>query len=424
MRYLVLGHPPFPVSRRGRVASLLLFVFLFLAFGAGALWLQHRQLRQIQRERPYRDSLFLPRKEFAKALAFGYDSFVADFLYLRSIQAFGGQWSKAIDKKEDYKRVVQYFITIAELAPHFIEAYEFGSMVVGEDGGDPRKAIELNRVGWLKNPDKYRLAYLNTYAAWWNLQDPDLTRFWTEMALKAPDCPDHISRMLSYVDRNTGRYAAALERWISDYLEAVANENSHMLSISEGQLLDITDQWNLTILHEALQKYRDDHNGNLPANLDEMVRAGYLQNYESVNFQVLMDTLQGYRYTGLVPPGAQKLAVEKSFGLASGIPQSPYGPDPKRHYYFLRQDVDPEDFEVVMENKAMIMSMQKARGFTSKNLRYVRTKLEEFQEEQGRNPENLQELFPHGLKALDPKRGSWDYDPKAGTVHSPTFPDL
>jgi len=124
-------------------AKTAILVLLFLMLAGTAFWLQHFHIRAIK-ETPYRDSLYLPHGKQVNLMAIGYDQFLADFLWLRAIQAFGGYW-RAGDKVSE--AVYNYFDVISDLSPHFIEVYKFGNLVMGDEGGDYERALTFLEKG-------------------------------------------------------------------------------------------------------------------------------------------------------------------------------------------------------------------------------------------------------------------------------------
>jgi hypothetical protein len=415
------------LGRRGAAALRVLgFLVLLAAFSACALALQHKQLQRIAAERPYLDSLFLPRKEVAKILSFGYDGFMADFLFLRSVQAFGGQWNKAI---QNYGGVADYFETIAELDPRFMDTYEFGSMVMSENAGDPQRAIELNKIGWLNNRKMYKPCYLNAYISWYVMKQKNPTKFWVKMAQKAPDCPEFVGRLAIYVDVESGEFRAGLDRWIDFYLNAAVTRDTSNRTLWDTHFPDIAEKWNLDILYRALGKYRDEHQGKIPMLLEELDQQGYLKNYDACDYPTMMQLLEAVWDSGNLRKEdvgrMLKSITQRVYVKMSGVPVSPYSnAAPGGNWYRIRRDAGPEDLETGLKNRQLILSWKSASEWTSGALGFIRSHVEKFNQEQKRYPASLEELSPEARKAVDPITGRWDYDPKTGKVTSPTFPKL
>ncbi|HBF33641.1 TPA: hypothetical protein DDW35_03665 [Candidatus Sumerlaeota bacterium] len=432
-----------------KAVRILSFCLLFLAFGGMAFYLQAKHLQTISRDRPYRDSMVLPRKEFVKYLCFGYDNFYADFLYIRAIQAFGGPWRQFI---KDGQSVPEIFETIVELDPRFQEVYEFGSMVIAEDAKQPRRAIELNAIGVLADPKRYKPAYWNAYISWWTLKSANETKFWVGRASKAPDCPDYVRRIINHVEKETGQYSAAMERWIASYLSAFKERDAPMQQTASAQIIDIADHLSQDTMHKALQKYYDENGKKLPDSLEALVARGYLQdhtNFDTTKLQAIFDRIdptspdaqktlagvsaktqqiiQQLQQPGPVPKDAVESIANDITVKMSGIP--PYLPSTNdlNIPYFLRKDIrdKPEEIEEGLKNKALVMAGREAKEQVQKALNFTRAKVTEYKKTFKRYPLSYQEAQgAEGLSAVDPFTGKWQYNPITGEVKSLKFPEL
>jgi hypothetical protein len=442
-------NPPFSsrAQRGGAALRVIGFTLLFVVALSGTALLQSARLKEVQLNPPYIDDMFLPRKEYIKTLAFGYDMFAADFLYIRAIQAFGAN-SKVAQQHPD--GVFNFFDTITELDPHFIEAYEFGSLVLG-DGGYPEAGIRLNSKGWNRNRDRYRMPFLNAYAANWTMQRPELAKVWVKKALTAPDVPDWLERWVGYLDRESGRFEAAFEPRLRDYLATLDDTALlHEREISGRHLRIVTHEWNLRTLNQALLKYMQDHSPEgagdtqpfeksaYPGSLQDMVDAGYLNDYRGSDFPTVTAILEhgiaeqmlaqirqkqkGARFVDLIEP-VLSLCVKE----LSGIPDSPYKTAKEDDFYFLRADLTPKDYIDAIGGDVAVWSKHDAKEYMTSSgspLMWVRAVVKKFHEDNGRFPDPLEEASPDGIVGLDPVTGTWDYDPTTGEVKSPTYPDL
>ena len=95
------------------------------------------------------------------------------------IQAFGSGW-----QTEDgtQKPVFQYFDTLTDVDPHFISAYRFANLIIGDQRGDYVLGQEILRKGVYKNPMNYDLPYLGVYNAVWTEGKPEDAR-WFEATI-------------------------------------------------------------------------------------------------------------------------------------------------------------------------------------------------------------------------------------------------
>jgi hypothetical protein len=414
------------LGRTGRVFRRVLFVVLLVGFGATAMFLQSRRLTQIQQFRPYVDSLYMPRTEYAKALAFGYDTTLADFLFIRSIQAFGGQWRQGV---KDVGTIYHFFDTMAELDPHFIEAFEFGSLVLGDTAKDFKGAIDLNSKGWFQNKDKYRLAYLNAYSAWWNMNDEKLARYWVKMALTSPDCPDFVRRFFAFFDRESGRYETAYEKWVWEYIKAQDENNSQMLDMAEHQISNIVREWQGSIFTKALIGYRQRNNGELPSDFDMFFYSGSIMGCATCYTERVMPLLERGRPIGVNRDEWSRRIVEATTGPLLAIPTPPYTsnyPEIDKDCYFIRKDVPADLIDKVVAEGEMIKTRKEAyEMMRGQILPYVRKVIMRFIQKNGRFPQTLDEAFKDKTyKGYDLMTGTLDYYPQTGAAYSPAFPNL
>ena len=403
------------------------FLVILAAFAYGAVGLQSARLRQIQSYRPYVDRLILPRTEYAKTLAFGYNMFMADFLYLRSIQAFGGQWRTGMT---GIKSIFHYFYTITELDPKFTEAYEFGSLVIGDEAKEPKMAIELNKKGWLANPSTYKLAYLNGYSAFYSLHDIPLAKLWIHLASMAKDCPDFVHRFEYFFDKESGDYQAALERWIWEYLNAIDTREETMLGIAGNQIQMVTNDWNIQTINKAMEAYKKDHPTENPKNLDDLVSGGYFKSFTSCDYFPMMnfiDTLSNQVSPAKATSRLDQICKTYIHQESGVLPTAPFGATPGDDFYFIRRDARPDDFKTSSTMKNVIFTKKMAREFLrERSLPYARGMIKNFKNKYNKFPNPLDEAFKQvgGIKVFDPLTGTWDYDPKTGIIKSPSFPDL
>ena len=420
-----------PSARSKGFVRGLLFLALLGVSAFGAFGLQHQRLKQIQMNPPYIDDMFLPQKEYAKTLAFGYDMFMADFLFVRSIQAFGAQYNVA---EKQYDSVIHYFDTITELDPLFTEAYEFGSLVMTE-GNHPQAALNLNRKGWAKDRSKYRLAFLNAYTAVYEMDDLQRGPYWVNKALTSPDAPDWLERWPVDLFQKMGRYKLALESRIRDYLGSLTDSSRKIeRMIALTHVKEIANDWNLAILNDAVANFMKDNDGRVPVDLGEVERAGYLNNYRACQYSQAMFILDEENNQILFNL-KEKRGVENLFDLTdfvlekvaptlSGIPFSPHQTDEQPDYYYLRKDLEPDNYAKALEGKVMVLGYQDGMMAAAGALNFVRGHVEAFFNREARYPDTLEEAFPQGLTAWDPKARTWNYDPKTGEVKSPTYPEL
>jgi hypothetical protein len=127
--------------KRSWGTQLLLFILFVLFFGV-AVSIQNQGVAKIKGNPPFYETWQLQgdrSSEIIKVLSLRYDLLMADFLWLRAIQSFGGRGMT----NRDWRPIYNMFDTITDLDPYFESAYTFGNLVIGDEGGYQREGLKL-----------------------------------------------------------------------------------------------------------------------------------------------------------------------------------------------------------------------------------------------------------------------------------------
>ncbi len=113
------------------------------------------------------------RPEVTKILALGHEATLADLLWIRAIQYFGGNFS-TLDRPEKKEGMINLFNNMVALDPKFVAAYKFGGFVINESMKDPSLAIGFLMDGADKNqhnPSAWRLRFDAGFISFYQLKD-------------------------------------------------------------------------------------------------------------------------------------------------------------------------------------------------------------------------------------------------------------
>jgi len=392
-----------------RMFRILLRILLFLCFFLPAVLIQNKQLNLVRSHpRLYRDSLYLPSGRSIRLVSVGYDRFMADFIWLRSIQAFGGHWGT----DQNYKPIFHLFDVITDLDPNFLDAYTFGNLVIGDEGGDQILGLQLIDKGILKNPRKYKISYWGGYVAYWQMNNPDLAKYYYARALKCPDVPDFVPRILAYMEMKSGRYQVAFEKYLQDWLAAIDERDDVVVGIVRRRIPDILSEWNLFILRQAVNKYIQ-NTGHEPKNLKDLEIANTIDPYPLVVVPALFQSVEYYRQ---MPDKIMK-HLQDIIDASTRKDTIRIPPHPRGYWYQLNPDVyagsevNVLDGEKMVENLEMLLSRLRAIIFNYKCAK-------------GRFPLSIQEFYPKIKNTPEPFGGEWVYIPAVGRLYSSTMPFL
>jgi len=403
-----------------------LILIVWLAGGSVAVyWLQGRQIAKLEYQRPYRDQLYTPPPEYAKTMTLGYEQFASTLLWLRVIQAFGAKLQHIRDNPADLRAFERAFQVIAALDPRFIEAYKFGSFVLGDEGGDQEAALRLLDLGIAQNENRtYQLPYDAVFICLTNLKDYDRATSYVRLALLDPKCPEYVKRLENYIALKKGNYEIALERWVRDDLNAHLTYQKETAKITGLQIESVVDDWNFSIINEALNRYYERH-GDYPPRLEALQAENLIGKVRQVNGPLFTRMLEGAE--------AQRMPADTAVDLIMGTKDRPgcilesdrLPVDLRGEPYLLVDDVaiPKKDRPRVVDRNVVW------RRNTEPNLLALRRQIETYYKTYGAYPAGLADLGklsgPNQVKATpeDPAGMPWKYDPKTGKVSSYVFPE-
>ena len=306
-----------------------------------------------------------------KKISFGFNELLSDIYWFRALQYVG---SDDIEfSKKDPALLYKYLDLITDLDPNFVNAYRFGGTFLAEPNpyglGDIEKGELLLDKGRENNPDNFRLPLEQAFLFYLYTDNYDKAADLFEEAADKPQLTafrsGSLRGMAATARQRGGDRELSKKIWtdIYDNTTDVGRRNFALRNINELNTMDFEDK-----LTQLVQQF-DLNNGRLPANLEELVKAGYLKKV------------------------------------------------PKDH--------GDEDFVIVRSNKS-VKSPTLADSYFKENLGFINSRSRRFKSEFGRYAENIDELryymqqtagirgfpeHPLGEEYLyDPETGKVDYD--------------
>jgi len=407
-----------------RIAIRVLLAVWVIVLVVAVYKIQDRQIAKLQYARPYRDTLNMPPPRQSKLLAFGYDEMLASILWLRSIQAFGAKLHHLRENPRELRAIENLFYVITELDPRFVEVYQFGNLVLGDEGGDQEAALRLIDRGIVKNLNRtYKLPYEAVFICL-EMDDYNRARHYVHFALKAPDCPDYVRRVEYYVIAKKGHYEIALERWVRDDLDSFYNHRPQVHDIARSQIAHIVNEWHISIIDAAIDRYFERHK-DYPARLEQLEQEGLIGKVRQVNGPLLIQLLDGAE--------AAHIPTEQAVAMIMGSRNRPgciFESDR------LPRDIHGQPYLLVdatripVQKRPVVIDRDTMRKETRMALFAIRRRIQGFYKKHGRYPRTLSELPQMKAGSLerlyeeDPAGMPWNYDPKTGKVKSYVFPKL
>lgn len=144
---------------------------LLVVFALVFLWTQH-EIRESRRHIRVEEKILMlsDRPEVTKIASLGFDNAVADLLWIRAIQYFGGNFS-SLDEDVKKQGMMKLLDNLTGLDPHFISAWQFGGFMINEAMNDPEAAMSFLMRGGAQNPDAWRLTFDAGFISFYTLED-------------------------------------------------------------------------------------------------------------------------------------------------------------------------------------------------------------------------------------------------------------
>jgi tetratricopeptide (TPR) repeat protein len=211
--------------------------------------------------------LFLPTGEYLDIASLGYQSLMADVLYLWSIQYYGHHRTN-----EGRKYLWRIFDVITDLDPRYQDAYLTGALVMASDMADPEMAIELLKKGADENPDDWIYWVEAAHYAWIDLEDYPRAAGYFDRALEKKGVPAFIRRARAGMSEYAGQSDQALALWVDIYRDAEAHDDDRIMAIAWQHVYDLDAAIDIERLEAAVGRFRADR-GRFPQSLQELVSA-------------------------------------------------------------------------------------------------------------------------------------------------------
>ena len=242
-------------------------IICFLIIGL-SLHILHLQVRKTRGQNPLQELLYLPSGKYLKVVVLGFDNLVADILWLRGIQYFGGHFMG--DK--NYAMLERIFEVITTLEPSFIDVYRFASMALGEEAQKYQATTALLWKGVDRNPTRWEIPYDLGFFLLYTVKDYDQALKAYSVATARPGCPDFVQRIIPYIYSEAGRTEIALARWKEIY-ETAKDDMTREIADRNIKLIYLKAE--LKPMRDGLLAYRKKH-GSFPPSLYTLVQEGYI----------------------------------------------------------------------------------------------------------------------------------------------------
>jgi len=218
---------------------------------------------------PEPDLLYFSSPAALKSMALGYDSLLADFYWMRTIQYYGRR-EEADKRPVRYKNLSTLLDITTTLDPNLEDAYRVGAVFLSDPdpigAGQPHEALKLLDKGIHAHPQDWRLHYDKGFIYYSFLQDYRAAGETWLAASRLPSAPIWMAGLAAMSMSKGGAFEIAIALWQRQYQESNRkdireNARNHLLSFQVAR-----DLWTLELL---LKKFRT-ATGSYPKNLQEL----------------------------------------------------------------------------------------------------------------------------------------------------------
>lgn len=256
-----LGRPPWVLST---------FVFLGAAFALGfaANAVGEKAIASKRASANPDDLMYLPESRFLRAFSLGHSNFLADCVWIKTIQYYGEH--RMSDR--NYPQAERLFQSIYDLDSAFKGATRFGALVLSQDARNPQGALRLLQTAERGDSTAWEYPFDQGFIQQTLVKDFVAAGASYKRASEKPKAPDLAGRLAGLAFTRSGDREATREVWNS-ILEDPPNEM--MRRVAERGLKNLAMEETEDALTTAVQKFREAR-GRLPKDWREVGEAGFL----------------------------------------------------------------------------------------------------------------------------------------------------
>lgn len=261
----------------------------------------HRQRQVFQMEELDRLGRMPPA--LLRTIVLEYKGVAADVLLIRTISYIGHNLlAKKKLSPEEWRTVAQLLHRITDLDPRFWDPYLLAEMMLPWDAGMAEEADILLKKAARARPEDFRPLYFLGFNAFFFAKDASKAAPYLRRAANLPGAPPYLQGLAARFSLYAGETEPGI-LFLKNLLAA-----SHDESITAYLKKRLQAMETLLILERAVQKYRQEQ-GRLPADVDELLRQGYLDESPvdpyGGDFRILANG-RVYTTSNLVPPKRTK----------------------------------------------------------------------------------------------------------------------
>ena len=186
-----------------------------------------------------------------------------DFIWLAAIQYYGEEKITG----GTFEFLYDVFDVLTRVDFRFDHAYQFGSIVIAEEGMNPARAIKILRRGCIKNPSSWIPPFYIGFINYVHLKEFAKAGKFFEWASRYPDAPESSYRLSALAFKKAEIRKGSLLAWSRLY-EATDNQNLKEAALRNIKYLIVEEH--LELLNLRVGEFEKDEGRN-PYSIEELI---------------------------------------------------------------------------------------------------------------------------------------------------------
>ncbi|MDR0842359.1 MAG: hypothetical protein LBP68_02945 [Acidobacteriota bacterium] len=204
------------------------------------------------------DILLFSSPKLMKNMALGYDSLLADFYWMRTIQYYG-RFDEADKRTIRYKNLYTLLDITTTLDPDLMDAYRTGCFFLAAEeplgAGKPEEAVKLLDKGLLAHPTAWQLMHDKGFIYYWYTKDFKAAGETWLQGSKFPGAPEWMASLAAVSLSRGGSFQVAFALWEDQYRQST-RENVKKNALDRLSSFQVArDIWGWEMLADKYKEY-------------------------------------------------------------------------------------------------------------------------------------------------------------------------
>ncbi|MCL4479227.1 MAG: hypothetical protein M1381_09055 [Deltaproteobacteria bacterium] len=222
----------------------------------------------------FQELAFFPSEPFIKAAVFHYDNFFSDISWMQSVQYIG----KHLATDREFNLLYHIYDVVTKLDPRFIDAYNFGAIMLAQYNKDAPSAMNLLKLGMKRDPDSWEIPFQAGFIAFTIYKNNAIALHYFKIANKKTEHHKTIEQYIAFLSEKQGSVDIALKMWTDMYN---SSNDTITKNICLYNILRLNVKKYEKLLTQAIDNYKHSEH-RVPKSLESLVSKGYINKIPSV----------------------------------------------------------------------------------------------------------------------------------------------